>query len=255
MGTVTLLESKGIKSYFSSCLTTTLNEKYLDRNSFKDKVIFVDPYYPVAGTRSSLFNMRMYFRDLYLLFKHRKTVSRFVDRFENEYWTWYGRISRRLEKRICASVFYEYYSRIVDRETLLNAEYITHNIPSSQYNTHEGWMNAAKDLIRRYARAKYVITSRIHCALPCLGVETPVIFVTSDALDNGMIRNAGRFGGLLDLLNVVRFGRVFKPVSPGMVSLFKAGKLSDKIEFSNPSDYKVFRDDLVSRVRSFLNNN
>lgn len=58
-------------------------------------------------------------------------------------------------------------------------------------------MEYAKYLIRKYAKAKLVVTSRIHCALPCLGIETPVIFVTSDNLEQGVGRS-GSNGRLED---------------------------------------------------------
>lgn len=252
LGTLAILESKGIKGYFSGCLTTTLNYSYLNDKDPKDKVIFVDPYYSIAGTRNTLFNIGEYFRDIYLSIKHFKKVSRFVRRFENEYWTWYGHLSRRLERRISASVFYEHYSKLMDDDTLINADFITHNIPSSKYTSDDEWMNAAKDLIRCYARARFVITSRIHCALPCLGVQTPVIFVTSSVLNTGQLRSPGRFGGLLEMLNVIQFGNQFKPVSPEMISLLEKGKISYDSSFSNPPDYKEYRDNLIHRVVSFL---
>ena len=44
------------------------------------------------------------------------------------------------------------------------------------------------------------MTSRIHCALPCLAFGTPVIFLNSAANDE--VSNC-RFGGLLEMLNVV----------------------------------------------------
>jgi hypothetical protein len=35
-------------------------------------------------------------------------------------------------------------------------------------------------LLRTYATAKSVITTRLHCALPCLAIGTPVLFIASD---------------------------------------------------------------------------
>jgi len=56
----------------------------------------------------------------------------------------------------------------------------------------------AHDLLKRYAAARLVITSRIHCALPCLALGTPVYFV-----DVGYDRKNARkrFDGILDLMN------------------------------------------------------
>lgn len=58
----------------------------------------------------------------------------------------------------------------------------------------------AKDLLDEYARAQLVITSRIHCALPCLGMDTPVYF--TDVGYNR--RNAkNRFGGLGKFFTII----------------------------------------------------
>ncbi|THD38298.1 MAG: polysaccharide pyruvyl transferase family protein [Sphingomonas sp.] len=38
---------------------------------------------------------------------------------------------------------------------------------------------AAQSLLNTYARAEVVVTSRLHCLLPCLALGTPVLFVTS----------------------------------------------------------------------------
>ncbi len=51
----------------------------------------------------------------------------------------------------------------------------------------------ARDLLRLYARASCVITTRLHCALPCLAFGTPVLLIDA-AFDQY------RFSGLNDLL-------------------------------------------------------
>ena len=54
----------------------------------------------------------------------------------------------------------------------------------------------AKNLLDRYAKAKLVVTSRLHVALPCLGLRTPVIFINKDY-------DHERFPGLYELLNTL----------------------------------------------------
>ena len=250
-----ILERYGIKSYFSGCLTTTLGIKYKKDALPADKrtPIFVDPYYEVAGTRRDLYSWSLYVKNIYCVIKNWRKVNRFIDKFEHEYWTWYGRLSRRFERRVCASAFYEAYKKICTDEMLFNAEYITHSIESKRFNTHDEWMEYARKLIKRYSIAKYVITSRIHCALPCLGVETPVIFVSTNSLHNGTLRDKSRFGGLLEMFNVVSFenGNI-KPAVSSMNNLFENGKLSVSSCFFNPELYKRYRDDMISRTNSFV---
>lgn len=56
----------------------------------------------------------------------------------------------------------------------------------------------AESLLNKYAEAKLVITSRIHCALPCLALNTPVILVVPTFDEE-------RFYGLSNLLNIVGY--------------------------------------------------
>jgi len=52
----------------------------------------------------------------------------------------------------------------------------------------------AERLLSLYAQARSVVTSRLHCALPCLAFGTPVLLVTSS-------RDTDRFTGLDQLLH------------------------------------------------------
>ncbi len=45
-------------------------------------------------------------------------------------------------------------------------------------------MHTAEGLLRLYASARCVVTSRLHCALPCLAFGTPVLFVPNDPNDH-----------------------------------------------------------------------
>ena len=47
---------------------------------------------------------------------------------------------------------------------------------------HNYTQSAVSQTIRNYEKEKLVVNSIILCALPCLGIETTVIFVTSDNL-------------------------------------------------------------------------
>jgi len=70
------------------------------------------------------------------------------------------------------------------------------------YRTHyyplgsdvQGGLREAESLVREYARAGLVITRNIHCALPCLALGTPVIFVIPKF-------DSTRFHGLIDFFN------------------------------------------------------
>jgi hypothetical protein len=53
----------------------------------------------------------------------------------------------------------------------------------------------AEELLRTYSGAKLVITTRLHCAMPCLAMGTPVILLRRD------IDEDPRFGGLRDFVH------------------------------------------------------
>lgn len=248
--TMEALERHGVKSYFSGCLTTTLGFKYSAASG--DQVLFVDPFYSLAGTRRTLYDIKGYFLDLLYLVKHYKKVNCFIDKWDYEFRTWYGKIFRRLEKRMSASVFYEKYRHCCTDDLIFNAKYITHNIPSNRYSKNEEWMKCAEDLIRTYAESKFIITSRIHCALPCLGVDTPVIFIVSNALKGNSLRSSGRFKGLIELINTLDYDNDFSPLNDIMKNTFKERKLSRSTQFKNPDGFMQKRDSLIETVRRFL---
>ena len=74
-----------------------------------------------------------------------------------------------------------------------NIKYKRHMI-KSQYS-HLQRFKIAKQLLDQYARAKLVISTRIHGALPCLALKTPIIFVNK--------KYDIRYPGLYELLNTV----------------------------------------------------
>lgn len=64
----------------------------------------------------------------------------------------------------------------------LHARAASHVVAVSHYTQPypdpEGRMAKARALLDLYGRAKAVITSRLHCALPCLALGTPVLLIT-----------------------------------------------------------------------------
>lgn len=135
------LAKKGVKTYFSSCLTTTLDEKYKAKDSERtNDIIFCDYKlgdYPEAD-------------------KYLKSLKQYN------------------------------FNKVV---------YTNHEVFPKKL-THEQRFKIAEGLLNKYARAKIVVTSRIHCALPCLALGTPVILVKENY-------DKKRFDGLYSLLNTI----------------------------------------------------
>lgn len=93
----------------------------------------------------------------------------------------------------------------------------------------------AAALLHRYAAAKAVVTCRLHCALPCLALGTPVLFIENAA-------DSYRFDGLRDLLRHATVADV----------------LGGRCDFDlgapppNGTAWRALRDDLVARCTAFV---
>ena len=189
MKTMNLLKENGVDAYFSGCMTLTLGEKYksISKNG---KIYFVDPYIKVERNIKALLSIIW---NLIINFKKVKTIS---NKYNDDKIT--------LRKLIRISSFIKTYSQKFDIEDLLNAEYRVHDTPNlkKKYSTDEKAFNYAQDLIKSYSQEKYVVTSRIHCALPCLGMETPVIYISGENLDEA---HTCRLDGLIQLFNIFRW--------------------------------------------------
>lgn len=188
-GTETLLKSKGIPAYFSGCLTLTLSKTY-KHNTKSENICFVDAHHELE-LRKSPFALLSY---LYTLIFKRKLIFGISERLYK---------SGSLKNLLKTAQFYRTYSVCFEDETLEKAEYIKHLIPESYFVNEEAKFKYARNLLNKYADSKFVVTSRIHAALPCLAINTPVIFIISDDLQpNGkglQPKAKGRFDGLLEL--------------------------------------------------------
>ena len=154
-------------------------------------------------------------------------------------------------------------------------QYLSHNLHCITLNVNESLMRATK-LLEKYAQARLVVTQNLHCALPCLAMGVPVVFVVPRY-------DHARYGGLISLLNsigeneagefstrikysdsgIVYNDDAFKHYSKMLKQLCHAFMKSDtKQLYSNTSDsLKVFDDggdtflrnlDITRRVRNFF---
>jgi len=122
--------------------------------------------------------------------------------------------------------------RAVPRRYRRDVEFITH-IDQSTGNRFK----LAQELLDKYSQAKMVVTSRLHGALPCLALETPVLFVDKNDKDP-------RLQGLLPLIKNCKEKDVAKEVQ--------------KINWHNPeknsANISEFREKLIKSCRDFINN-
>ena len=112
-----------------------------------------------------------------------------------------------------------------------------------KFSTDEELLKEAERLVKCYAKAKLVVTSRIHCALPCLGLGTPVIY-TEDAHQSEA--SACRFGGLRELFNILKWN------NGHLVKEF-GGKipLDDTSSWSNKATWKELAERLATQCTRF----
>lgn len=244
-GTQILLEQHGIDSYYSSCLTLTLGLKY--KTDYRtDKIYFVDPY--IFRKESPKLIARSILKSFAHLIKHYRKAHKLANKIDYNI-TRISNYSRWIDKHLCMATFYEIYSKIFSDDLLFSADFITHNVDNKA--TDDEKMNQARKFIKMYAGAKMVITSRIHAALPCLGVETPVIFIPSIGLDSTR-ENAGRFDGIEEMFNVIRWENDKLLIKSNEIkNQLVDGFIDRSVILENPDTYIKYRDNLIKIVTDF----
>lgn len=110
---------------------------------------------------------------------------------------------------------------------------VTHWIPS--YMESKDTFVLAEMLLDLYQRAHCVITSRLHVALPCLALETPVLLLHET-------EDSNRFAGLHELTR------------HGLSSEYLNNKITFDLECpgENPKDHLAFRTNLIKRCFDFI---
>ncbi len=111
---------------------------------------------------------------------------------------------------------------------------IFHTVNKERSNDSEYKFSLAQKTLDKYAQAELVITSRLHCALPCLAYGTPVIFINKNLKDP-------RFDGLLEYLHHYSVEDI----------LSKKKSLDWNIK-SNPRDISEIKNKLIKKVTEFI---
>ncbi|HOD11020.1 MAG TPA: polysaccharide pyruvyl transferase family protein, partial [Flavobacterium sp.] len=128
---------------------------------------------------------------------------------------------------------------------LKSSKYINQQPPSNTYSDDQKFA-MAEDILNQYAKAKLVITSRIHCALPCLAMGTPVIFV--NGFDSFV--DSCRFDGILDLFNRVD---VNTKTGEFTANFPLDGKISKNTIVKNLGKHHALAEPMKEKCRAFIN--
>lgn len=228
-----LLKSKGVDAYFSACMTLTLGYSYKSEIR-EDKCYFVDPFIP---NRKSLISKIS--NIIYLVFNWRKIgiIANKLPYNESNF-----------KNRIIASKFYKHYIKIFTPKTLLSAEFISQQdiYYTENFSDDNERLKEAERLVKKYAKAKLVVTSRIHCALPCLGLETPVIYTQNS---HQSFASSCRLGGLKELFNIIDFDKNSFSVN---FKFNRKNRISIANTPRNKDLWKEYANHLISTCKKFI---
>ncbi|HEY0045916.1 MAG TPA: polysaccharide pyruvyl transferase family protein [Flavobacterium sp.] len=208
------LMAKGIDAYFTGCLTLTLDTYKVDDSQRGDDIYIVDPLYSYPTFEKVTYNYKRFLRSIQS-----------------------GKLFRIGDKK-------KHLKNFIDADLLKSATYVNQEPPSGKYTEQEKFA-MAEDLLHKYARAKLVITSRIHCALPCLAMGTPVIFV--NGFDSFV--DSCRFDGILDLFN-----RIDVDAKTGnFVANFPLeGKINKDTKVKNLEKHHALAEPLKEKCKAFI---
>ncbi len=251
MKTTEMMRAHGIDSYYSGCLTMTLGKEYMqDAASHTGDVYVVDPYYEIGGDMS-LPHIVRYTKMIWYTIRHFKAAWKLKDKLVRTRHSIIRHISDWVDKIVCAANFYHIYSQRFSDEILFNAKYIS-AVVSSELPNEEKFAIADK-MLRDYANARFVISSRLHVSLPCLALGTKNVFIVPSVKneDKGVLNFSSRIGGCESMFNLLEYknGKLVD----------KANPLPKKISLqncpSNPDEYLKYAAELEKIVNNFVRNN
>lgn len=166
------MQDAGIEAYYSGCLTTTLNYngKLFDSPPIKDdSILMVD----------------VLFKDDIRFRAQRHKLLLLKDVFT-------GKLAKYNEVK-------KYIDSLVPKAYSDQVRHLTCYYDSN--TTLEERFAQAEDILRQLAGARLVITSRIHIALPCLALGTPVLFAFGGKLSDP--QEFRRLDGIINHMNVL----------------------------------------------------
>lgn len=222
-----ILLKKGVDAYFSACLTLTLGLTY--RNSGNGT-----EYYIVDPVVEPSFKLRDICSYIWTFISKPQKVLKIYRKVQNKQ-------IMTLSKVI---VFLSQYRKLISEDILLQAHYPSVYVKNSFENEDQKFVYA-DECLNRYANAKLVITSRIHCQMPCIAMNTPVLFLKNE---NDALDSTCRFGGLSDLYNTINYKKgSFSSTDIDLSSPIKYGT-----EIRNKTNHMGYVKDLVDRCKEFV---
>lgn len=209
--TLRVMEEAGVGAYLSGCLTTTFANKYHYRTN------------------------DIYFADVMFRTPSKDNITRTPKDFLRSVFNG-GIFNTSKRKRLLTGIF--------DEQLLQNAISLEH-YHTCRHPERERF-EMAENFLEKYATAKLVVTSRLHCALPCLAFGTPVIFVQC-----GFNREYDkcRLDGVTDLFNTIYIDEKERVTANFTLP---AGKITEDFSIPNPESFRKKVDPLRKACYSFI---
>jgi hypothetical protein len=205
-----VLTKHDVETYLSGCLTSTFENTFGSRTN---DIYFVDVLFRVPGWSTSARTPREFLKSIF-----------------------YGDVTRLNERsKILKDLFAD--------DLFQKAKTISHYHPAR--HSEKERFEVANCFLEKYATAKLVVTSRLHCALPCLAFGTPVIFVHSGFKDQ---YDTCRLKGVTDLFNTI-----FVDDKRGISANFKLnGAIDASFSIPNPDRFRSFVPGLRKSCNDFI---
>lgn len=208
--TLAMLKKHNVEAYYSACITLTLQRSRFTQNLKRKGVIINDISYKQTRYLNKniiKFILNGEFKNL----KKNQTNNKLIKNF----------VLKSFDKK--------------------NISYTKHSLHLGSDNREFRYKTGEK-LLAKYAEAELVITSRIHCALPCLALGTPVIFI-DDSLNHSSERS--RLDGLIDFFHIIRIE------NDNLIVPEEISQLVSLSSLKNKETYKEYRDLIISKLKDF----
>ncbi|XP_033645486.1 uncharacterized protein LOC117304949 [Asterias rubens] len=141
------------------------------------------------------------------------------------------------------------YQKYFPEDVRKNAKRLYHNLSNVTRNDMLARYQTAYNLLESYSRAKLVITQRLHCAMPCVAMGIPVIFIDSPRMPGGggsSKRGSSRIQGLKSVFHTLDMYQMSDEDAKTWLSEFKWNNpppnpgVSDVMKF-RATDWNIIR--------------
>ena len=209
--TLQLLKNKGVATYLSGCLTSTLKNPF---NYRTNDIYFADVLFRVPGWSTSA-----------------RTPREFIKAIMSG-----DLIKVNQRNRLLNEIF--------ERQMLDRSKVISHYHPAR--HSEKERFSVAEDFLNKYATAKLVVTSRLHCAIPCLAFGTPVIFIHFGFKNE---YDTCRLKGVTEMFNTIYIDE-----KENITANFDIrDKINEGFAPRNPETFRSYVPVLDSVCKSFIN--